>query len=327
MTSPGVDVIVPCYDYGRYLRQCTQSVLQETDLPIRVLIIDDASNDGSAEVARAIAAEDHRVEVIVHAENRGHVATFNEGIAWVRSRYMLLLSADDMVAPHALARAVAMMEAHPDVAFVYGRPVRFAHDDDLAAHGDTADDSPATICAGQTFIRRICARPENPVETATAVVRTSVQRRVGGYRPQLPHAGDLEMWLRCAAEGDVGYIPQVQAFARIHGENMRLAYSGERVIADYQQRLRAFELFFAAYAHQVHGASDLMRLARRALAEQALWAAAHRFEEAKTPAASQLARLAWNIDRSIPSTTLWWKILVKRTLGPRLWRALAKAAA
>ena len=132
MTSPGVDVIVPCYDYGRYLRQCTQSVLQETDLPIRVLIIDDASNDGSAEVARAIAAEDHRVEVIVHAENRGHVATFNEGIAWVRSRYMLLLSADDMVAPHALARAVAMMEAHPDVAFVYGRPVRFAHDDDLA---------------------------------------------------------------------------------------------------------------------------------------------------------------------------------------------------
>ena len=63
------------------------------------------------------------------------------------------------------------------------------------------------------------------------------------------------------------------------------------------------------------------------LAEQALWAAAHRFEEAKTPAASQLARLAWNIDRSIPSTALWWKILVKRTLGPRLWRALAKAAA
>ena len=47
---------------------------------VRVLIIDDASPDDSAEVAKKIAARDPRVEVVVHATNRGHIATYNEGL-------------------------------------------------------------------------------------------------------------------------------------------------------------------------------------------------------------------------------------------------------
>lgn len=326
MTSPGVDVIVPCYNYGRYLRECTQSVLQETGLPVRVLIIDDASTDDSAAMARAIAAEDPRVEVVVHPQNRGHIATYNEGIAWLRAPYMLLLSADDLVAPGALARAVALMETHPAVAFVYGQAIRFTSGDDIAAQESDIAGGPPTVCAGQAFIRRICGRPENPVETATAVVRTSVQQRVGGYRPELPHAGDLEMWLRCAAEGDVGLVPQVQAFTRIHVGNMRHGYSGERVIADYQQRRLAFDMFFAACARKIQGAGALQRLARRALAEEALWAAARGFEEGAAPAAARLVRLARTFDRSIPFTGLWWKTVAKQAMGPRLRRTLAKPA-
>ncbi len=76
MTAPaGIDVIVPCYNYGRFLRQCASSVLAETRLPIRLLIIDDASDDDSGEVARSIAAQDGRVEVVVHAFNQGHITT------------------------------------------------------------------------------------------------------------------------------------------------------------------------------------------------------------------------------------------------------------
>jgi hypothetical protein len=327
VTPAGVDVIVPCYNYARYLQECTQSVLRETCFPIRVLIIDDASTDGSAAEARKIAAQDSRVEVIVHRSNQGHIATYNEGIAWVRAAYMLLLSADDMVAPGALARAVSLMETHPNIAFVYGRAILFSSEGELRDIDCGHDGVEAMVHPGAKFLRRICSRPDNPVETATAVVRSAIQKRVGGYRPELPHAGDLEMWLRCAAQGDVGVIPAVQAFTRIHAGNMRHGYKAERTLADFQQRGRAFEIFFEGQSERLEDAEKLKRLARRSLAEQMLWAAARGFEEENDPVATRLIGLARTIDRSITRTPLWWKTAAKRAIGWNSWRAIAPALA
>src|SRR5690242_7106353 len=104
------DVIIPCYNYGRFLHSCVKSVLSQTGCSVRALILNDCSADNSLEIARAIAAEDARVEVIHHEQNKGHIATYNEGIDWDRADYMLLLSADDLLAPGALSRAIDLME-------------------------------------------------------------------------------------------------------------------------------------------------------------------------------------------------------------------------
>src|SRR4051794_13884437 len=109
-----VSVIVPCYNYGRFLEQCVGSVLSQDGVDVEVLVIDDASPDGSAEAARALG-RDPRVQVSCHAENRGHIATYNEGLAWARGDYLLLLSADDCLTPGALTRAATLMDAHPAV--------------------------------------------------------------------------------------------------------------------------------------------------------------------------------------------------------------------
>ena len=62
-----VDVVIPCYNYGKFLGDCVAGALDDqpgTD--VRVLIIDDASQDDSSEIAHKLAAADDRVEVIVH---------------------------------------------------------------------------------------------------------------------------------------------------------------------------------------------------------------------------------------------------------------------
>ncbi len=188
MRPPGVDVVVPCYNYGRYLGRCVGSVLAQQDVPVRVLIVDDASRDDSAQVARDLA-KDPRVEVVVHPHNRGHVPAFNERVDWASADYSRLLSAADMVAPGALARAVALMEAHPSVAFVHGSIVRFHGEDELAAaRAEVRSAARPTLLEGVAFIDDVCRRAINPVETASAVVRSSVQKRVGGYNPALPRA-------------------------------------------------------------------------------------------------------------------------------------------
>lgn len=308
MSRPGLDVIVPCYNYGRFLRQCVASVLQETRLALRVLIIDDASTDHTADEARQLAAEDDRVEVRVHATNKGHIATYNEGIEWIRQDYMLLLSADDMVAPGALMRAVDLMEAQPDVAFVFGRAIRFHAESELAVTAPALADH---VASGWDFISRLCHSSMNPVETATAVVRSAVQKRVGGYDLQLPHSGDLEMWLRCARHGRVAEIGAVQAFVRLHGANMRDGYCQEQALGDYLQRRDAFLSFFDQ-ADDGPERGALRDVALDVLAQNLLWDASRAVEQGRRCA--ELIALAVAIHPDIRWTQQYHRLVIKRGL-------------
>src|SRR5687768_3126879 len=115
-----VDVVIPCYQYARFLRECVGSVLTQDVACSRVLIIDNASSDGSDEIARQLAGEDSRIEVVVHRHNVGATASYNEGIDWASAEYLVLLDADDLLAPGCLARALPFMKAHRNVSFTYG---------------------------------------------------------------------------------------------------------------------------------------------------------------------------------------------------------------
>src|SRR5687768_2018774 len=142
---PRVDVIVPCYNYGRFLEGCVESALRQQDVDVRVLIIDDASPDDTEGVGRQLADRDARVTYRRHAVNQGHIATYNEGLLeWADGDYALVLSADDMLTPGALARAARVMDAHPDVGMTYGDCIRTATPD------FTAVPAPATYATEVT---------------------------------------------------------------------------------------------------------------------------------------------------------------------------------
>jgi glycosyltransferase involved in cell wall biosynthesis len=120
-----VSVIIPCYRYAQFFPECVASVLAQRDVDLRVLILDDASPDETPAVAAALAATDSRIEYRRHAANQGHIATYNDGLAWASGDYTAMVSADDLLTPGALARAARLLDAHPEVGFVYGSIVPF----------------------------------------------------------------------------------------------------------------------------------------------------------------------------------------------------------
>ena len=79
---PTVGVVIPAYNYARYLRECVDSVLAQRDVDVRVLIVDDCSSDETPALCAELAA-DPRVTFIRHERNRGHIASVNEGLAAV----------------------------------------------------------------------------------------------------------------------------------------------------------------------------------------------------------------------------------------------------
>lgn len=268
-----VGVVVPCYRYGHLLAESVGSVLDQPDVDVRVLIIDDASPDDSADRAQQIADRDSRVEVSVHPDNRGHIRTYNEGLLdWCDTDYAVLLSADDMLTPGALTRAVQFLDATPRAGLVYGHYVRFdgVHPRAAARTGQ-AD---WRVYDGPAWLQRRFRHGNGCMASPEVVVRTSVQRAVGGYDPELPHTGDIEMWMRFAAHADMGYLRGVdQAYYRVHESNMSAGYRVDAGLGDLRQRWAAYAAFLAKEGHRLDRRAELEQTIRRRLARDALWRA------------------------------------------------------
>ena len=118
MSQPLVSFVVPCYNYGRYLRDCLDRIFgQEGGYDIEVVAINDCSTDDTLEILRSY--DDPRMRIIDHEVNRGHVFTVNEGLAAATGKYVVRIDPDDRHRPAYLRRTVPILEAHPEVGLVY----------------------------------------------------------------------------------------------------------------------------------------------------------------------------------------------------------------
>src|SRR5215471_9159838 len=118
-SRPRVSLVVTCYNYGRFLGQCLDSVVAQTLTDWEAIVIDDASTDETGEVlARYECLPGFRV--VRHAERMGNIRSYNEGLDLATGRYVAILSADDyLLRSDGLERQAAVFEDDPDVGLVY----------------------------------------------------------------------------------------------------------------------------------------------------------------------------------------------------------------
>lgn len=308
-----VDAIVPCHNYGHLLAASVRSILSQEEVAVRVLILDDASTDNTAAVAAALAAEDARVEWRRHSVNHGHIATYNEGLQWVEAAHVLLLSADDLLTPGSLARAVRVMNARADVVLTYGPDMPFSSPEPPpleAPQGEAA----CHIIDYPRFLEMSCRKGHTPLQAPAVLVRSRTHAEIGGYLAQLPHSGDTEIWLRIASRGRVACIDAVQAFRRIHQSNMSLGY---HPVQRLEEQLRAFETHLSDPAFGPPDAERYRAIVRGTIAEAAFWTGAHAFERSQDAACTEALAFAHACDANIATTPSWSRMQWRRRLGPR----------
>ncbi|RBY78010.1 glycosyltransferase family 2 protein [Blastococcus sp. TF02-09] len=262
---PRVTVVIPCFNYARYLPAAVASALDQPGVAVDVVVVDDASTDDSLAVARALAADDPRVTVVAHAANAGPVATFNDGLAQVTGDYLIRLDADDLLTPGSVQRAVALAEAFPTVGIVYGRPLHFHGDHPPAARTRVRS---WTVWSGASWLEQRCHLGVNCITSPEVLMRTSVVREVGGQR-DLAHTHDMEMWFRLARASDVGYVTGPdQAWHREHPRSR--SATDVDVLTDLDERADAFTTLFTDGLGDPDEDARLLGIARRALAEEAV---------------------------------------------------------
>jgi len=200
--APRVSVVIPCYNYARYLPEAVASVLAQTFTDVEIVIVDDGSTDDSLAVAeRLAAAHPGRIRVIAQPNAGQPAISRNRGIAEARGTYVLCLDADDKIAPTMLERCVDLLDARPEIAIAYTDRRDF-------------DGVEAIVQAGDYDFSRL--RFANHISYC-ALFRRTVWEAVGGYRTNVKGCEDWDLWVAAGARGHFGArIPEPLFWYRRH---------------------------------------------------------------------------------------------------------------
>lgn len=320
--KPLVEVVIPCYNYGQFLPGCVRSALGQPGVDVRVTIVDDVSTDDSFEVAERLAEAHSQIKLIRNERNLGAWRTFNAGLSQADSDYVLLISADDLVAPGALGRAADLMEANPGVGLAYGHAQKFI------TEPKPKRPFPAVTWAtwrGEDWLGMQLRRAWNNISSPEAVVRTRVQHEVGYYDPALKHTADVEMWLRIAAVTGVGHINGVdQAYYRRQATSHSARFS---MYQDIEERWEAYDRFLTNWKNTTL-AARYRPVVRRRLADEALFDLLGdlRNGDAAEELVTSVLTLAQAIDPEVSQRGSWADVQAQLNGRPAGAAGMARAA-
>ena len=214
MTEPKVSILIPTYNYAHYLPDAIESILAQDFSDLEVVIVDDCSQDHSAEVIQRYAGLDPRIRFHLNRQNLGLVPNWNFCLAQARGRYVKFLFGDDLFcSPRTVSTLVALMESHPSVVLASSaRRVidTDSHPVDLWDHLGRAG-----VYPGRAIIARCLAENRNIIGEPSAVLFRR-QDAARGFNPQYRQWVDLEMWLQLLERGDLAYSPEPLCCFRRH---------------------------------------------------------------------------------------------------------------
>ena len=186
--APLVSIIVPSYNQGQFIGETLQSILDQEYRPLEVLVIDGASTDETMTIVKELAERHPEIRWWSEADD-GVATAVNRGLERAAGKYAGIQSSDDLYRPGAIAEAVAVLEAEPDIGLVYGDAEIIDADgvvETIAPY--RLPFTPARLLARSTVIHQ-----------SSAFFRLRLARDTGGWDKSY-FCCDTEFWLRMMAK-------------------------------------------------------------------------------------------------------------------------------
>jgi glycosyltransferase involved in cell wall biosynthesis len=223
-----VSVVIPLYNTEKYVAECIGSVLDQTLRDLEVLVVDDGSQDRSAEIVKEIARRDDRVRLLRHpgGVNLGVSRTRRLGITEASGEYIAYLDADDAFEPTKLERQVSLMKAHPACLLCHtGVNVMTIPLEDKASSSlleaqakfffDVWNRFQPEITE-YSFLDRQDALRANLVCNSSALTVAAAVRSAAVATRQVFQSEDFVQWILLAAKGPFIYTPERLTRYRVH---------------------------------------------------------------------------------------------------------------
>lgn len=185
-----VSVVLPVYNDEHHVAHAVRSALAQTGVSLEVVVVDDGSSDGTAEVLATLA--DPRVKVVRLPQNVGLTAALNRGLAEASGELIARLDADDLALPGRLAAQAALFADDPSVvlsACAYTR---------VLPSGAVQRQSTPPLTHGALAM---AAWSGNRLCHSAVMFRRSIALELGGYRREWYPVEDFDLWLRMLGAG------------------------------------------------------------------------------------------------------------------------------
>ena len=234
-----ISVIIPNYNYGRYLRQAIDSALGQTLPPHEVIVVDDGSTDNTDEI---LADYQDRIKV-ARQQNQGVATARNKGAGIATGDLLGFLDSDDVWLPTKLELQVKRFLAEPDLGLVHCGVLNI--DSDGVPLEKRVDGMEGWVALEMLRFRKsVVIAPGS-----ASLIPRSVFEEVGGYDTdrRLHPSEDWDLSYRIACSHKIGFVPEVLIHYRQHGKNdhlnirameqaMMLAYAKAFARANFQLR-------------------------------------------------------------------------------------------
>lgn len=238
-----VSVIIPTYNYARFIGEAIESVLTQTYRDFEIIVVDDGSTDETGDVVSRFSEVRY-----IFQTNQGIAAARNEGVRASQGHSLVFLDADDRLLPNALEAGVNSLNDHPACAFVSGHW-------ELVSRDRKPLPTPPVICFKENNYRAFL--DYNYIGTTGQVMfRRSIFATEPGFDSSVPGCDDAELYMRIAKDYPVHCHDQIVVQHRVHGSNT----SGNRAMM-----LRSMTRIYRWHLEQVKGNSELESLCRQGL--------------------------------------------------------------
>ncbi|MDA7977764.1 MAG: glycosyltransferase [Pirellulales bacterium] len=226
--EPLVSVVIPLYNGARFIRETLKSVLAQAYSNIEIIVVDDGSTDGGANIVRSIAPD----AKVIAQENGGVSSARNRGILAATGELIAFLDSDDLWHSDFLSKMVMAARNHPEAGCFYSD---FAYMVEGEVRGSRLNELPARPEA-QVYERLAAG---NFVHMSATLVRRSALAVSGLFDPAIKSAEDYDLWLRLARAEEFRCVEEVLSYYRIHGDNsvVSSAHAGNALFG--YQKLRS----------------------------------------------------------------------------------------
>ena len=284
-------VAIPAHDAMPYVVDAVRSAFEQELPPAEVVVVDDASSDGTAAAIKAEFGDQVRVITGRHGS-----AAAARNAAWraTRAPWVAFLDADDLWFPAKLATAAARLDAAPEADWFFSDGAFRREDGTLepswfALYADLEEPYVGAPLAGLFEV--------NFILTSSVVVRREALEALGGFREDMTHAEDLELWIRLARRGP--------AAASRHAL-VRYQHRAGGLTRQTEARLLGGATLFRRLAQDPTLAPALRRLARRRVAVAHHQLAVAALRDGRAGDARRFAREAWLfVERAVPFAAVW----------------------
>ena len=245
---PLISVIIPCYNYGAYIKDAIDSIVSQSYENWEVLIVDDGSKDNTAAIVQEYVNQDSRIHYHRQA-NQGLSAARNTGLSLAKGEYVQLLDADDYLASSKLALHAKVLREHPEVALVFGDTYNFQHTEVVAERKIVPLHLRMGPITGKGQGLALHMAHDNMFLPGNPLFRKALADKIGAFSTQLFSLEDWHFWYRgVLLEAAYTYDnqPGTEFYARTHGNNM----SGNRYKM-WKYKIHARKLLIEYIEHQL----------------------------------------------------------------------------